>query len=74
MYIRNEKDHELPLSSPTPLQKIGSKLDLNNADLIGCTVKSENEVPQRRFMVVDIYQEMIKNSLTMKNEKNKTLN
>ena len=72
MFIRDEKDHELPLSSPTPLQKIGSKLDLNNADLIGCTVKRENEVPQRRFMVVDIYQAMIKNSLTMKNRK-KTL-
>ena len=72
MYIRDEKDHELPLSSPTPLQKIGSKLDLNNADLIGCTVKRENEVPQRRFMVVDIYQALIKNSLTLKNRKKNT--
>ena len=55
--LRGEKDQELPLSSPTPLQKIGSKLDLNNADLIGCTVKRENEAAQRRFMVVDVYQD-----------------
>ena len=38
------------------LQKVGSKLDLNNSDLIGCTVKRENEPAQRRFLVVDVYQ------------------
>jgi protein CLEC16A len=38
------------------LETNGSKLDLNNSDLIGCTVKRESESPERRFLVVDNYQ------------------
>ncbi|CAG5089312.1 Oidioi.mRNA.OKI2018_I69.PAR.g12170.t1.cds [Oikopleura dioica] len=53
--LKNEKDVELPLACPNQLQKVGAKLDLNNAELIGCTVTT-NESTQRRFMVVDTYQ------------------
>lgn len=54
--LNGETESELPLAAPMQLQKIGSKLDLNNSDLIGCTVKRDNEPAERRFLVVDIYQ------------------
>ncbi|CBY40063.1 unnamed protein product [Oikopleura dioica] len=53
--LKNEQDVELPLACPNQLQKVGAKLDLNNAELIGCTVTT-NDSSDRRFMVVDTYQ------------------
>jgi len=53
--LKDERDVELPLACPNQLQKVGAKLDLNNAELIGCTVAT-NDSSDRRFMVVDTYQ------------------
>jgi protein CLEC16A len=33
--LKDERDVELPLACPNQLQKVGAKLDLNNAELIG---------------------------------------
>jgi protein CLEC16A len=54
--VTSVDESELPLAAPMQLQKIGSKLDLNNSDLIGCTVKRDNAPAERRFLVVDVYQ------------------
>ena len=35
MKLKDERDVELPLACPNQLQKVGAKLDLNNAELIG---------------------------------------
>lgn len=47
-------EDQLPLTKDEELVSVGDKLDLNNADLIGCTVaRAEEERKERRFLVID---------------------
>ncbi|XP_033631223.1 protein CLEC16A-like [Asterias rubens] len=56
--LRNETETKLPLASQEQLVKSSDKLDLNNSDLIACTVLMKDKSPQRvrRFLVIDKHQ------------------
>ncbi|XP_039256461.2 protein CLEC16A-like isoform X1 [Styela clava] len=50
-----EVETQLPLTREQDCIQTNDKLDLNNSDLIACTV-SNRDGKQRRFLVVDLYQ------------------
>ncbi|XP_072168396.1 protein CLEC16A-like [Diadema setosum] len=54
----NEVESKLPLIKPDLLIKLADKLDLNNSDLIACSVILKDKSPQRvrRFLVIAIHQ------------------
>jgi len=55
--LNGDIETQLPLTKPSDSVKIGDVLDLNNSDLIGCTVLKENSTKkERRFLVIDITQ------------------
>lgn len=58
MTLRNEVESKLPLTKESQLVKLADKLDLNNSDLIGCTVITKDKSPQRvrRFLVISTHQ------------------
>ncbi|XP_038066895.1 protein CLEC16A-like [Patiria miniata] len=56
--LRHEPETKLPLASQDQIVKASDKLDLNNSDLIACTVLMKDKSPQRvrRFLVIDNHQ------------------
>ncbi|KAM7360528.1 C-type lectin domain containing ema isoform 2-T3 [Cochliomyia hominivorax] len=52
----NEKETMLPLTNSLNLVQVDNVLDLNNSDLIACTVIAKDNVKQRRFLVIDSLQ------------------
>jgi len=53
--IQNENPSLADIITPTKLTSNGTKLDLNNADLLGCTI-IQDDVSLRRFLVVQTFQ------------------
>ncbi|XP_071813378.1 protein CLEC16A-like isoform X3 [Apostichopus japonicus] len=58
MTLRKEVEGKLPLTKDSQLVSLNDKLDLNNSDLIGCTVITKDKSPQRvrRFLVISTHQ------------------
>ncbi|XP_040214468.1 protein CLEC16A isoform X2 [Rana temporaria] len=54
--LRKEPETQLPLTREEDLIKTDDVLDLNNSDLIACTVVMKNGDQMQRFLAVDIYQ------------------
>ncbi|XP_049284346.1 protein CLEC16A homolog [Anopheles funestus] len=54
--ILGEKETLLPLTNPGQCVQIDNALDLNNSDLIACTVVMRDGTKYRRFLVMDILQ------------------
>ncbi|CAN8030413.1 unnamed protein product [Ixodes persulcatus] len=55
--LTNEKETQLPLTNLASCVKVDDVLDLNNSDLIACTVVVSKESQKiRRFMVIDVAQ------------------
>ncbi|XP_043652045.1 protein CLEC16A homolog isoform X3 [Drosophila teissieri] len=52
----NEKETLLPLTNLVNLVQVENVLDLNNSDLIACTVVAKDSSKQRRFLVIDALQ------------------
>ncbi|XP_016973425.2 protein CLEC16A homolog isoform X4 [Drosophila rhopaloa] len=52
----NEKESLLPLTNVVNLVQVENVLDLNNSDLIACTVVAKDSSKQRRFLVIDALQ------------------
>ncbi|XP_054745810.1 protein CLEC16A homolog isoform X1 [Anastrepha obliqua] len=52
----NEKETLLPLTNTMHLVQVDNVLDLNNSDLIACTVITKDSTKQRRFLVIDSLQ------------------
>ncbi|EDV49142.1 protein CLEC16A homolog isoform X2 [Drosophila erecta] len=52
----NEKETLLPLTNVVNLVQVENVLDLNNSDLIACTVVAKDSSKQRRFLVIDALQ------------------
>ncbi|XP_017076461.1 protein CLEC16A homolog isoform X4 [Drosophila eugracilis] len=52
----NEKESLLPLTNVINLVQVENVLDLNNSDLIACTVVAKDSSKQRRFLVIDALQ------------------
>nr|XP_014092716.1 protein CLEC16A homolog isoform X2 [Bactrocera oleae] len=52
----NEKETLLPLTNTMNLVQVDNVLDLNNSDLIACTVITKESTKQRRFLVIDSLQ------------------
>lgn len=61
LVLRGEEEKQLPLTKETSFVKVDQLLDLNNSDLIACTVISKEpngggNSKMRRFMVIDSQQ------------------
>ncbi|XP_073447287.1 protein CLEC16A isoform X4 [Aquarana catesbeiana] len=54
--LRKEPETQLPLTREEDLIKTDDVLDLNNSDLIACTVVMKDGDQMQRFLAVDIYQ------------------
>lgn len=54
--LRAERETQLPLTNLSSCIKVNDVLDLNNSDLIGCTVVMKDGSKIRRFMVIDVVQ------------------
>ncbi|KAF0312325.1 Protein CLEC16A [Amphibalanus amphitrite] len=54
--LRNEPDTQLPLQRPDQYVGVDETLDLNNSDLIACTVTGRDGGRKRRFLVIDVLQ------------------
>ncbi|KAI1286938.1 Protein CLEC16A [Halotydeus destructor] len=54
--LRTETETQLPLRHPETCVAVEQHLDLNNSDLIACTVLTKNSSKMRRFMVIDAHQ------------------
>nr|XP_029718817.1 protein CLEC16A homolog isoform X2 [Aedes albopictus] len=54
--INGEKELLLPLTNPNQCVQIDNALDLNNSDLIACTVVMRDGTKYRRFLVMHILQ------------------
>ncbi|XP_066291943.1 protein CLEC16A-like isoform X1 [Branchiostoma lanceolatum] len=54
--LQMKVEDQLPLTKDSELIKANEKLDLNNSDLIACTVVTEDKQRVRRFLVIDVYQ------------------
>ncbi|KAM5151576.1 protein CLEC16A isoform 2-T2 [Mantella aurantiaca] len=54
--LRKEPETQLPLTREEDLIKTDDVLDLNNSDLIACTVIAKDGDQVQRFLAVDIYQ------------------
>lgn len=51
-----EPETQLPLTNPESCVQVNNVLDLNNSDLIACTVASKDGSKIRRFLVMDVIQ------------------
>ncbi|KAM6156273.1 protein CLEC16A isoform 2-T2 [Rhynchocyon petersi] len=56
LHLRGEPETQLPLTREEDLIKTDDVLDLNNSDLIACTVVNKDGSMVQRFLAVDIYQ------------------
>lgn len=56
LFLSNERETQLPLTNFASCVKVDDVLDLNNSDLIACTVVSKDTQKIRRFMVIDVAQ------------------
>ncbi|XP_059682355.1 protein CLEC16A isoform X3 [Gavia stellata] len=56
LHLRDEPETQLPLTREEDLIKTDDVLDLNNSDLIACTVITKDGGQVQRFLAVDIYQ------------------
>ncbi|XP_068278912.1 protein CLEC16A isoform X3 [Nyctibius grandis] len=56
LHLRGEPETQLPLTREEDLIKTDDVLDLNNSDLIACTVITKDGGQVQRFLAVDIYQ------------------
>lgn len=60
LVLRGEEEKQLPLTKETAFVKVDQLLDLNNSDLIACTVITKeangSNNKMRRFMVIDAQQ------------------
>ncbi|XP_067317458.1 protein CLEC16A isoform X1 [Anolis sagrei] len=56
LHLQDEPETQLPLTREEDLIKTDDVLDLNNSDLIACTVITKDGGPAQRFLAVDIYQ------------------
>lgn len=54
--LNGEVETQLPLTNPQSCVQIDQALDLNNSDLIACTVVYKDGTKMRRFLVIDILQ------------------
>ncbi|CAG9865200.1 unnamed protein product [Phyllotreta striolata] len=54
--LNGEVETQLPLTNPQSCVQIDQALDLNNSDLIACTVVYKDGAKMRRFLVIDILQ------------------
>ncbi|XP_055614041.1 protein CLEC16A homolog [Uranotaenia lowii] len=54
--ITGDRENLLPLTNPSTCVQIENALDLNNSDLIACTVVMRDGTKHRRFLVMDILQ------------------
>ncbi|XP_018570091.1 protein CLEC16A homolog isoform X3 [Anoplophora glabripennis] len=54
--LNGEVENQLPLTNPQSCVQIDQALDLNNSDLIACTVLWKDGTKMRRFLVIDILQ------------------
>ncbi|XP_054164084.1 protein CLEC16A homolog [Oppia nitens] len=54
--LRDETETQLPLTNYDSCTKVDQLLDLNNSDLIACTVINKDQPKLRRFMVIDAHQ------------------
>lgn len=54
--INKEVEQLLPLTNPQQCVQIENALDLNNSDLIACTVIMKDGTKYRRFLVIDVLQ------------------
>ncbi|XP_071105280.1 protein CLEC16A-like [Haliotis cracherodii] len=54
LMLMDQPEMQLPLTNEDRCVKVGDKLDLNNSDLIACTVMTRDSRKQeRRFLVID---------------------
>ncbi|XP_053132259.1 protein CLEC16A isoform X3 [Hemicordylus capensis] len=56
LHLQDEPETQLPLTREEDLIKTDDVLDLNNSDLIACTVITKDSGQVQRFLAVDIYQ------------------
>lgn len=56
LHLQGELETQLPLTREGDLIKADDVLDLNNSDLIACTVITKDGGQVQRFLAVDIYQ------------------
>ncbi|NXX17686.1 CL16A protein, partial [Podargus strigoides] len=56
LYLQDEPETQLPLTREEDLIRTDDVLDLNNSDLIACTVITKDGGQVQRFLAVDIYQ------------------
>ncbi|XP_032896199.1 protein CLEC16A [Amblyraja radiata] len=56
LQLQGEPETQLPLTREEDLIKTDDVLDLNNSDLIACTVVSKDIGQVHRFLAVDVYQ------------------
>ncbi|XP_043476233.1 protein CLEC16A homolog [Leptopilina heterotoma] len=54
--INTEMETHLPLTNPISCVQVNNVLDLNNSDLIACTVVWKDGQKIRRFLVIDVLQ------------------
>ncbi|XP_063171040.1 protein CLEC16A isoform X4 [Candoia aspera] len=56
LHLQDEPETQLPLTREEDLIRTDDVLDLNNSDLIACTVITKDSGQVQRFLAVDIYQ------------------
>ncbi|KAH0546143.1 hypothetical protein KQX54_006805 [Cotesia glomerata] len=54
--LNKETETQLPLTNPANCVQVNNVLDLNNSDLIACTVVWKDGQKIRRFLVIDVIQ------------------
>lgn len=54
--LNMEVENQLPLTNPANCVQVNNVLDLNNSDLIACTVVWKDGQKIRRFLVIDVVQ------------------
>ncbi|XP_012537473.2 protein CLEC16A homolog isoform X1 [Monomorium pharaonis] len=54
--LNMEVETQLPLTNPANCVQVNNVLDLNNSDLIACTVQWKDGQKIRRFLVIDVVQ------------------
>ncbi|PSN39601.1 Protein CLEC16A [Blattella germanica] len=56
LMLAMEQEMQLPLTNPQSCVQVNNVLDLNNSDLIACTVANKEGTKIRRFLVIDVIQ------------------
>ncbi|EFN81295.1 Protein CLEC16A [Harpegnathos saltator] len=59
LILNTETETQLPLTNPANCVQVNNVLDLNNSDLIACTVVWKDGQKIRRFLVIDVVQLII---------------